>query len=287
MRRRDMARQITFGGLAFAVLAPAARPAYALFGAPKAELWPRWQAHDPASSEQIDHAPWAAFLTRYLKIGDDGIHRIDYGAVSQADRAGLRAYLDRLSASDVDGLNRAEQFAFWSNLYNALTVDTVLDAYPIESIRDIDISPGLFANGPWGAELIEVHSEALSLDDIEHRILRPIWGDPRVHYAVNCAALGCPNLQAEPFTGARLDDQLDAAARAFVNHPRGVTIDGERLVVSSIYSWFKSDFGGDDAGVIAHLRRHAAPDLAARLARFAVINDHRYDWRLNDTAGAA
>jgi hypothetical protein len=128
----------------------------------------------------------------------------------------------------------------------------------------------------------------MSLDDIEHGTMRPTFRDPRVHYAVNCASIGCPNLRPRAFTAARLEAELDDAARAFVNHPRGVSVlaDG-RLRVSSIYHWFREDFGGDDAGVIAHLRRHAAPPLATRLASAMAIAGHDYDWTLNDAGPPA
>ena len=250
--------------------------------APKAELWPRWTAHEPASTLAVDHAAWGRFLGTYLSRGPDGIARVAYGRVTQADRASLQAYLAALQATDVDRFARPAQLAFWINLYNALTVETVLAHYPVATIRDIRISPGLFAAGPWGKKLARVAGEALSLDDIEHRILRPIWRDPRIHYAVNCASLGCPDLATEPFEPARIDAQLDAAAAAFVNHPRGVSFDGARLRVSSIYDWFRYDFGGDAGGVIAHLARHAAPELRARLAGTARISGYFYDWALND-----
>ena len=120
------------------------------------------------------------------------------------------------------------------------------------------------------------------LNDIEHRILRPIWRDPRIHYAVNCASVGCPNLMTEAFAGDRLDAQLDGAARAYVNTPRGARIEDGKLVVSSIYIWFGEDFGGNDAGVIAHLKRYAEPQLGNRLKSLKAISDHRYDWSLND-----
>lgn len=165
-----------------------------------------------------------------------------------------------------------------------MTVKTVLEHYPVDGIRDIDISPGLFADGPWGKELVEVAGEPLSLDDIEHRILRPIWRDPRVHYAVNCAALGCPNLAPRAFTAANTEAQLEAAARAYVNHPRGVMARRGKLVVSSIYIWFKADFGNTDPGVISHLKAYARPDLAARLMDARRIDDHTYDWALNGIA---
>ena len=186
----------------------------ALF-APSAELWDRWQAHDPASTETIDHAEWNGLLTAYLEPGGDGVQRFAYAAVAEADKAALQAYLNRLTALPISRYNRDEQFAYWVNLYNALTVKVILDHYPVESIRDIDISPGLFADGPWGKALVTVEGEDLSLNDIEHRILRPIWNDPRIHYAVNCAAIGCPNLQDRAFTAGELEQQLDAAARAY------------------------------------------------------------------------
>ncbi|MCW5731598.1 MAG: DUF547 domain-containing protein [Alphaproteobacteria bacterium] len=249
--------------------------------APRAELWPRFERHSPGSSEAVDHSLWDRILKSYLRPGGDGVNRFDYGRVSSGDRGLLDSYIDGLSRTDIDGLDRPEQLAFWINLYNALTVKLVLDRYPVASIRDINISPGLFSRGPWGRKLVRLGGEELSLDDIEHRILRPVWRDPRIHYAVNCASVGCPNLREEAYRAARIDAQLDEQARAFVNHPRGMQLDGGRLVVSSIYVWFQEDFGGTDASVIAHLKSHAAPDLAAKLAEVGKIDDHRYDWTLN------
>ncbi|MCB2100678.1 MAG: DUF547 domain-containing protein, partial [Rhodobacterales bacterium] len=201
--------------------------------------------------------------------------------VTARDRARLSAYIERLAAARPAALNRAEQMAFWINLYNALTVRVVLDHYPVMSIRDIDISPGFLADGPWGAPLVAVDGTDVSLNDIEHRILRPLWRDPRVHYAVNCASLGCPDLAARPYAAGDLEARLDTAARAYVNHPRGAAVKDGRLVVSSIYVWFGGDFGGDD-GVLAHLRQYAEPALAGALAAVTAIGDHRYDWGLND-----
>ena len=251
-------------------------------GAPRADLWERWTRHDPASTRSVNHDAWEAFLARHLSPGPDGVNRVDYAAVDDASRSALEGYLERLAATPVSQLSRAEQQAFWINLYNALTVKVVLDHYPVASIRDIDISPGLFSSGPWGAKLVEVEGESLSLDDIEHRILRPIWRDPRIHYAVNCASIGCPNLASEAFTADNAERLLEAGARAYVNHPRGVSVQGDALVVSSIYEWFKEDFGGDDAGVIEHLRAYADDSLAGKLAGAARIEDDRYDWALND-----
>lgn len=272
-------------GLAYATTAVGAPPPAA--AAPASELWPRWLPHEPASSLKVDHDAWDAFLTRYARRGADGVVLLPYGAISASDRDALQRYLDSLAKQPVAALNRAEQFAYWVNLYNALTVETILAHYPVDSIRDIDISPGLFSNGPWGVELIEVENTAVSLDDIEHRILRPIWNqDPLIHYAVNCAALGCPDLQMQAFRAETTQELLDSAARRFVNHRRGASFRNGGLVVSSIYRWFREDFGDSEAGVIAHLRSYAAPELAARLAETTRIFDYDYDWALNNTTTA-
>jgi hypothetical protein len=190
-----------------------------------------------------------------------------------------------LTQTAVSRLNRNEQKAFWINLYNALTVKVILDHYPVKSIRDIDISPGLFSDGPWGKKLVSVEGEDISLDDIEHRILRPVWKDPRVHYGVNCASHGCPNLQPEAFTAENSDELLDKGAREFVNSPRGARIENGKLTVSSIYVWFKPDFGGTDAGVIDHLKKYAQPGLRTQLEKIDRISDNQYDWTLNEATG--
>ena len=254
----------------------------AVWGAPAADLWPRWTAHDAASGLAVDHGAWSAFLGRYLVTAHpSGINRLRYEDVTPADRAGLAAYLDRLQAVPISRYRRPEQRAYWINLYNALTVRVVLDHLPVLTIRDIDISPGWFSDGPWDASLARVEGEPLTLNDIEHRILRPIWRDPRLHYAVNCASLGCPNLAPTAYTAANSEALLEQAARAYVNHPRGAAFRDGDLVVSSIYRWFQEDFGGSEAGVLRHLRRYAAGRLAERLRDHRGGLDHAYDWTLN------
>ena len=253
----------------------------AALAAPRAELWERWAENSP-SKVAIDHAEWNDFLARNVKPGKDGINRVPYGSVSKRDRDLLKKYLEKLQKVTIERFNRGEQRAYWINLYNAATVNVVLDHYPVESILKIDISPGLFSKGPWKKKLLVVEGEKLSLDDIEHRILRPIWKDPRTHYSVNCASVGCPNLQPQAFTSGNLEALLDAAARQYVNNPRGARVDDGRLTVSSIYVWFKSDFDGSDAGVIAHLKQYAEPALARQLRGVHEVDDDEYDWSLND-----
>ena len=209
-------KSLLFGVFAFVVIITSSASA-----APSADLWPRWQAHDPASTATLDHGEWTRLLEAYAAIGEDGIVRIGYGRFGDADRQALKGYIERLTSVAVSAFNRDEQFAFWVNLYNAVTVDLVLDHYPVSSILKINISPGFFAIGPWDKKLITVEGEDLSLNDIEHRILRPIWRDPRIHYAVNCASLGCPNLALEAYTAENTDGLLEAGATAYIHHPRG------------------------------------------------------------------
>lgn len=248
--------------------------------APKASLWDHWDAHDDTSDNSVDHSAWDQFLKAYVVVSDDGVNRVAYGSVTPDDQAALDAYIKLLAATNVTRLSRAEQLPYWINLYNALTIRVILDQYPVESIRDIDISPGFFADGPWDKKLVDIEGEQVSLNDIEHQILRPIWQDPRIHYAVNCASIGCPNLLPQAFTAANTDQLMDEAARGYINHPRGVKDDNGQVVVSSIYAWFTVDFGGDEAGVIAHLKRYANAKTAALLENSEALED-AYDWSLN------
>ncbi len=252
--------------------------------APSAELWPRWERHDPASRESLDFAAWDALLQRVVVSGSDGITRVDYRSLVAAEAEDLAQIVAQLAAVEVSAFNRDQQLAYWINLYNAVTLQVVVRHFPVATIRDIDISPGWFADGPWDAEVVTVEGEPLTLNDIEHRILRPIWRDPRVHYAVNCASLGCPSLVREAYRGDDIDRRLDAAARAYINDPRGVNLSAGKVVVSKIYDWFLEDFGGSTKGLLAHLRRYAAPGLAARLAEVGEIDGTAYDWTLNDAA---
>jgi len=268
------------GALALALLLATAATASA---APRAELWPRWEAHRPESAVRVNHAAWDAFLREYV-VADhpSGINRVRYADVGMADKHALEEYLEGLQNVPVSELARAEQEAYWINLYNALTVKVILDHYPVESIREIDISPGWFSDGPWRARLVAVEGEEISLDDIEHRILRPLWKDPRLHYAVNCASLGCPNLQPQAFTAESTERLLEKGAREYVNHPRGAHLEDGKLVLSRIYDWFETDFGDSREGVLFHLRAYARAPFAEGLEGFSGRIAYAYDWALNE-----
>ena len=217
----------------------------------------------------------------YVRTDKNGIGVLAYGDVSKANRKLLEDYIAMLEMVPIATYSRSEQLAYWINFYNALTVRVILAYYPVESIMDIKISPGWFSPGPWGKKLVKVDKRSLSLDDIEHRILRPIWKDLRIHYAVNCASIGCPNIQKQAFTAENAEKLLDQGARAYVNHSRGAEFIRGELYVSTIYNWFIEDFGGDTRGVIAHLSRYAEPALKKRLSTVSDIAGNRYDWGLN------
>ena len=238
------------------------------------------------SSVSIDHSGWDRLLKTYVITDPQGLNRVAYARFKREAHGELMAYITRLETTNVAQLDRNAQFAFWANLYNAKTIDIVLERYPVASIKDINLGGGRLASvqgGPWSAKVTKVSSRELSLDDIEHGIMRRIFRDPLVHYAVNCAAIGCPNLWAEAFVGERLDKQLDAAARSFVNSPRGVRVLDSHIQASSIYSWFQPDFGGSTEAVVRHLERYAEPELKAALRRAAGNSiAYSYDWRLND-----
>ncbi|MFP4508521.1 MAG: DUF547 domain-containing protein [Spirochaetaceae bacterium] len=256
--------------------------------APQAELWPRWEAHDAQSTTIIDHSEWGRIIDRYLVTGtESGVNLFRYADVSDTDRSALQAYIDRLSEVEVSRLNRDEQIAYWLNLYNAVTVELILEHYPVDSIRDITISGSAFNRHPWDAVLVEVEGEDLTLNDIEHRIIRPIWQDPRIHYAVNCASIGCPNLQPEPFTGANYRDLFDIAAGEYINHPRGARFEGNRLHLSEIFNWYSEDWDDDIAVIVGHLLEYAEDSLAEQLRSFADGGyrgriAYSYDWNLNE-----
>jgi hypothetical protein len=249
--------------------------------AQKAELWARWQTHEAASTQKVDHGAWNRFLKQNVIVAPAGINLVRYQTVGAEDRKLLKDYLRALQAVSISNYNRNEQKAFWINLYNAATMDLVVSRFPIASIRDINISPDLFVRGPWGAKLLTVEGEKLSLDDIEHRTLRPIWRDSRVHYALNYASLGAPNLQPTAYTSDNIETLLEKGAREFINHPRGVSLQKGKLVVSSVYVWFQEDFGRDAQELMEHWQEYASPALAEGLEKYQGGLAHDYDWRLN------
>jgi hypothetical protein len=256
-------------------LAGGASPVSATSVAPLATLAETAQAAEPS------HAPWQALLTRYLDTSSlDGVNRYRYSAVTQAGKAALEAYLKDMQRVKASALKDKAQRAYWINLYNAQTVAAVLKAYPVKSIRDIKL-PGSASQGPWDAKLLKVEGRGLSLNDIENGILRAQWKDNRIHFALNCASIGCPNLSPRAFTAANLEAQLDKGARDYLRSPRGAAFTDTALRLSSIFDWYKGDFGKSEKEILETLARFSAPDMAKRLKAYSGRIEYRYDWNLN------
>lgn len=234
---------------------------------------------DESVSTTVDHSAWGEFLARYLRSHESGVNLVAYAAVTTSDRSSLQTYLKQLTDRDPRQLRKAEQLAYWVNLYNALTVEVVLRNTDKDSIRDM--GEGLFSSGPWASKLIEIAGESLSLNDIEHRILRPIWRDHRIHYVVNCASISCPNLAPAPYAAERMEEMFSAAEKSYVNHPRGVRFDDQgRLTLAKIYSWYSDDFANDEAELLRYLSNHHDSD-AERLREYSGDVRYSYDWSLN------
>ncbi|KGP64368.1 serine/threonine protein kinase [Legionella norrlandica] len=244
-------------------------------------LWPKWLVNNPLSEQSISHQVWQDFLDHHVITNNEDINLVDYANISEKDLTSLKEYIKTLSQIDIDNYNRKEQLAYWINLYNALTVLTVANYHPIANIQEINISPGLFSVGPWGANIITVKDTSLSLDDINNRIIRPIWNDPRTHYALNNATIGAPNLSQQAYQGAQIEQQLNNAASKYINSLRGAGVIEGKLIVSKLYDWYEEDFGGTKKYVIKHLLQFAKEPLRSQLKHINTIDSYIYNWHIN------
>jgi hypothetical protein len=223
------------------------------------------------------HAAWDALLKRHVVVLDGGTaSRVRYAEAAR-ERKALQAYLGALSSvgqREFDGWSRAEQMAFLINAYNAFTVEKVLTRYPqLGSIWDFG---KLFGN-PFRDRFFVLLGGAKSLDDLEHGMLRKAWREPRIHYAVNCASIGCPMLREEAYVAARLERQLEEQARRFLSdRSRNRWRDG-RLEVSKIFDWFKEDFAPREQYLLRYADLLGVPPGAGPTLAFL-----DYDWTLND-----
>ena len=194
----------------------------------------------PARGEMgVDNSLYERLLKQYVNQGV-----VDYRGIKN-EEATLDQYLKVLENTDPRKLSRSEQFAFYVNAYNAWTIKLILSAYPgLKSIKEL----GSFLSTPWKKKIARIDGEVLTLDAIEHDILRKQFKDPRVHFAVNCASQGCPPLRPEPYQGNILNRQLEEMTAAFLNDPSRNYLDGNTLYVSSIFKWFAEDFNNDIVG---------------------------------------
>lgn len=235
------------------------------------------QAGIKGGASTFDHADFDALLKKHVNAKG----MVDYAAI-KADAASLDSYLDRLAKADLAKLSRDDQMALLINAYNAYTLKLIVENLgKIKSIRDID--------KPWDTSRYKVGGHTLSLNDIEHGLLRPIYKDPRIHFAVNCASIGCPLLMPQAFTGATLDTQLDAATKGFAQSTKYVRRDGDTLRLSKILKWYGDDFTnpqykGHAKTVAAYVARHApanVQELVKAKGGDPTVAFLDYDWNLN------
>jgi hypothetical protein len=224
-----------------------------------------------SAENTVDQSIYGALLEKYVKNGV-----VDYKGFKSEEKK-LDRYLEILNKADVGALSRGEQFAVYINAYNAYTIKLILKNYPVNSIKKI----AKWKGGPWKIRFCKIGGKTLTLDEIEHDILRPEYKDPRVHFAVNCASKSCPPLISEPYQGDIVDRQLDSSTRKFINDPKENRLEGNTLYVSSMFKWFKEDFGED---IVGFFLKYAEGDLRENLMAKKdqiKVKYLKYDWSLN------
>ncbi len=249
------------------------------------------EAGAPGNEQQAfdhEHRDWDALLKKHVRVLRGGqVTQVDYAAF-KADPKPLRAYLARLSAfkeSDFNASSKEEQIAFLINVYNAFMIDLVIQNHPVSSVKKI----GIPFVGPWKKAYIPVFGRKLSLDDVEHGMLRKNYNEPRIHFGVNCASVSCPPLRAEAFVGRRLGAQLDEQAGLFFTNESENSFDSAKgvLSINPILKWFSEDFTKTgDPGLVSYVSQYL-PALAAELRAGKAKADgirvefKSYNWALN------
>ena len=225
-----------------------------------------------SNGSSVSHKLFGELLQKHVLDGN-----VNYaGFKSEEDK--LDQYLALLQRVDPKTLARKEQFAFYTNVYNAWTIKQILTKYTgIESIKEL----GVFNTGPWKKKVVRLSGENVSLDHVEHDILRPRFKDPRVHFAINCAAKSCPPLRSEPFVAEKLDQQLDDVTRSFINNPKSYRLEGRNLHVSRIFKWFSEDFDEDALGFYIKYANEALKKKLETNPKKINIKYLAYDWTLN------
>ena len=248
--------------------------------------------HQVVFAAGFDHDVWDGLLKRHVVM-------IDHGHASQVDYQGMKdehelltrylASISSVSRSTFDGWPDSYQLAFLINAYNAWTVELILTRYPeIDSIKDL----GTWLQSPWKRRFIRLFDATVSLDDIEHDLIRgnPRYSEPRIHFALNCASIGCPALRPEAYRGEHLESQLEDAVQRFLGDRSRNHFDGDVLGISRIFSWYREDFERGWHGytsleqfLAAHSHALGLPDAdVERLHSGAIkIKFIAYDWRLN------
>jgi hypothetical protein len=240
----------------------------------------------PASGAAFDHSAFDLLLRAHVASG-----LVDYDAFARSGE--FRAYLDRLAGAEPDLLVETERLAFWINVYNAFTIEQVNAHHERESIRNIRKTLGLLPlEGPWSERMVRAARKTLTLDEVEHDILRRRFHEPRIHFALVCAALGCPPLRSEAYVGARIEEQLNDQARAFLLRSPAknrVDVATGTVWVSPILVWYEEDFGGTPEALGRFLARYRpeGKERALLLSGRFRVRETPYDWSLNGVGKAS
>ena len=238
-------------------------------------------------AQTVDHSEFDRALHAHVRNG-----LVDYDAFRKD--AGFTSYLKRLATTNPATLSRSEQLALWINAYNAYTIQLINNKNERESIRNVNKSLGFLKfKGPWSEAFAVVGGKTYSLDDIEQRTIRPTFREPRIHFALVCAAIGCPPLRSEAYTGARLEEQLNDQAVKFLTQTPAknrVDVANKTLYRSQVFSFsdYMKDFGGSEAAIGKFIARYypAGPERTLlESGKFSVVKTD-YDWSLNSIANA-
>lgn len=227
-----------------------------------------------SDSMPVSHQRWDALLKKH--VDDRGT--VDYRGFIR-DSIALNEYLDLLKQHHPNKFNwsEAERQAYWINAYNAFTIQLIIRHYPVASIKE-EAGRIPFVNSAWDVKFIYIEGARYDLNNIEHGIIRKQFNEPRIHFALVCAAVSCPRLRNEAYTAARLEDQLEDAAIEFFNDPEKNVITADSAQLSKILSWYSGDFKRSNTSIHDYINRYSR----TKLAENGVINYKDYDWTLND-----
>lgn len=226
-----------------------------------------------AAANAFDHTH--AALTAILKKHVNNVGMVDYKAL-QADRAGLDAYLKTTAAvaeKDFKSWAENDQIAFLTNVYNAETLQYIIDNYPVKSIKKL----GPFLGNSWDEKNVDLFGGKSTLNKVEHSMLRKDYDEPRLHFALVCAAKSCPPLRTEAYTGAKLDSQLTDQAKVFLAESAKNRVEGDTLYLSMIFKWYGDDFKKDGKTYINYINSFYDADTTKLDVEYT-----DYDWDLNE-----
>lgn len=218
---------------------------------------------------QIDHSGWNTLLTN--NVSSEG--KVNYSGFS-SEVAELDAYLSKISSTDIPA-DSNEALAFWINAYNAYTVKLVISNWPISSIKDVSAKVG--SSTPWDYSFANVAGETYTLNHIEHEIIRKQFIEPRIHFAVNCAAKSCPPLLNRAYVGSKVKQQLAMQAKTFINNETNNTLSADAVTLSKIFEWFNADFVKNQS-LIAFINKYSD----VKVSESATVTYYDYSWKLNN-----